>query len=193
MITSAVFLDRDGVLNEMPLNPLTQKNESPHRVEDLHIYPEVVPALRDLQKKFKLFVVSNQPSYAKGKVSLEVLNQIAEKFSLELSGQKINIEKYYYCYHHPESIVPELKKNCECRKPGSLFLKNASKDYQVDLKSSWMIGDRDSDVQCGQSVGCRTILIENPVSKEYQGKTSPTAKVKNMTEAANFILSKGGQ
>src|SRR5260221_11723400 len=131
MFYAAVFLDRDGVLNDMPLNPLTQKHESPHRPDDLKIYPEVFSSLKNLQKEFKLFVVSNQPSYAKGKVSVEVLNEVSEKFAKELDRNKIKIEEYYYCYHHPEAVIPDLRKVCQCRKPSPYFLKKASKDHDI--------------------------------------------------------------
>ncbi len=183
MSQSAVFLDRDGVLNEMPLNPLTQAYESPHTLEDLKIYPEVLPALQSLQKQFKLFVVSNQPSYAKGKVTLEMLNKISRKFCLELSNRRILVEEYYYCYHREED-------KCECRKPSPYFLKKASLDHRIELKSSWMVGDRDTDVECGERAGCKTVLIKNPISKDHQGKSAPTFKAKNIAEAAKYILSK---
>jgi D-glycero-D-manno-heptose 1,7-bisphosphate phosphatase len=183
MSQSAVFLDRDGVLNDMPLNPQTRAYESPHTLEDLKIYPEVFPALKDLQKQFKLFIVSNQPSAAKGKVSLEMLNEISSKFAGMLSGRKISVEEYYYCFHRAED-------KCECRKPSPFFLKKASQEHDIDLKSSWMVGDRDTDIQCGQNAGCKTVLIENPISKDHQGKSVPTAKVKNISDAAKYILSK---
>jgi D-glycero-D-manno-heptose 1,7-bisphosphate phosphatase len=183
MSQSAVFLDRDGVLNEMPLNPMTHLHESPHATEYLKLYPEVLKALKDLQKKFKLFIVSNQPSFAKGKVTMEVLTKISAKFAKQMSENKIHIEEYYYCFHRSED-------KCKCRKPSPYFLEVASKVHKVDLKSSWMVGDRDTDVQCGENAGCKTILVENPISKDHQGKSTPTAKVKNIAEAAQYILKK---
>ena len=185
---SAVFLDRDGVLNEPILNPKTGEYESPHALNDLKIYPEVFAALGGLQKKFKLFVVSNQPSYAKGKISLPDLTAIEEKFSSSLEAHKIHISEFYYCHHHPEGNVPEYSVICQCRKPSPYFLKKAADDHDIDLKLSWMVGDRDTDIQCGQAAGCKTIIITNPVSLKFQGKEKPTYKASNIEDATNIIL-----
>ena len=166
----AVFLDRDGVLNKNIFNPATQEYESPHTVADLQIEPHIFSPLKELQKNFKLFVVSNQPSYAKGKVSLETLESIENHFEREMSENKISISKYFYCHHHPEGIVPEFTMTCPCRKPNPYFLLEAAKEFNLDLHKSWMVGDRDTDIKCGKAAGCRTILILTEESKKYQEK-----------------------
>jgi D-glycero-D-manno-heptose 1,7-bisphosphate phosphatase len=186
-VSKAVFLDRDGVLNEPILNPKTSEFESPHAVSDLHILPGVFEALKDLQKYFKLFVVTNQPSYAKGKVTLEVLEDIAANLKSSLEDNEVRIQEYYYCFHHPESIYLEFR-GCECRKPSPFFLKKAAQDFNLDMKNSWMIGDRDTDIQSGKAAGCKTILIENVLSKSKQGKEKPTEVAKDILTASKIIL-----
>lgn len=184
-----VFLDRDGVLNDLILNPDTNEYEPPHRVEDVHLFPYTIGCLRELQSAgYVLFMVSNQPDYAKGKVSLRILDAIHEKFVSFFSENNIDFRQYYYCFHHPDGIVPEYSVVCDCRKPKPYFLLQAAEDYSVDLAKSWMIGDRDSDILCGQAAGVRTILVENPYSIKNRGNSSPDFIVKNLFEATKIIL-----
>jgi D-glycero-D-manno-heptose 1,7-bisphosphate phosphatase len=83
--------------------------------------------------------------------------------------------------------VAEFTKNCECRKPKPGALLEAAKKYEIDLRNSWMIGDQDSDVQCGQAAGCQTILIQNPHSKEKRGKSAPTFTAATLMDAAKVL------
>ena len=182
----AAFIDRDGVINELIYNINTSSYESPHDVSDLKIIEGAFQGLRIIQAKgFELFIISNQPSYAKGKVSLEKLQDIAKLVETKLAQETIQIREIFYCYHHPEGIVPELTKICDCRKPGAFFLFNAQKNYNLNLAESWMIGDQDSDILCGKNAGCKTILIENPYSSSKRvGLSSPDHRAKNLLTAA---------
>ncbi|HPA07187.1 MAG TPA: HAD family hydrolase [Methanoregulaceae archaeon] len=185
----AVFLDRDGVINEMILNPDTQEYEPPHQTEDIRLYPYTSACLRKLQsEEYELFLVSNQPDYAKGKVTLDNLKKIHEQFVSIFIAQKISFRDFYYCYHHPKGVVREYSYDCECRKPKPYFLLKAAEDYSLDLKSSWMIGDRDSDILCGQAAGVRTILVDEPNSAAKRGKSKPHFTVNDLSEAVNIIL-----
>lgn len=184
----AAFIDRDGVINELIFNPATGVYESPHHIEDLKIIPSALEALKKIQSLgFEIFVVSNQPSYAKGKTSLEEIQSIANQVSKTLENQGIFVREFYYCFHHPEGIVAEFAKNCECRKPKAGALLEAAKKYEIDLRNSWMIGDQDSDVQCGQAASCQTILIHNPHSKEKRGKSAPTFTAGSLADAARIL------
>ena len=189
MDEAAIFVDRDGVINELVFNPITQAYESPHLVSDLTIIDGACNALQKLSKQnFKLFIVSNQPSYAKGKTTLENIKSIAESVKTHLSAQSIEIVEDYYCYHHPEGTVPEFTKICDCRKPKPYFLIKAANDYGIDLKKSWMIGDQDSDIECGQKAGCQTALVTNPHSESKRGRSNPTFISKTLAEAAEMII-----
>jgi len=188
---SAVFLDRDGVINELVLNLDTGEFEPPRSPRDLVIAPYVIDSLCTLQDaRFDLILVSNQPDYAKGKMTLEEIWAVHAKLDSILKGEGIRFRNYYYCYHHPDGIVSEYSFICECRKPRPYFLIKASYDYGIDLASSWMIGDRDSDIECGKAAGTRTILIKNSWSTRYRGHSFPDFVSTNLKEAVRFILIK---
>src|SRR5579859_739390 len=169
-----VFLDRDGVLTEPVWNPATQAFESAHRVEDVQLCADVVTPLRALSAAgAELFIVSNQPSFAKGKVSLARLRAIARQVDERFRANGITFRESYYCFHHPDGIKPGYSVVCACRKPGPLFLIKAAQTYALDLSRSWMIGDRDSDVVCGQRAGCKTILVKHPHAPEPPSTCRP--------------------
>lgn len=185
----AVFLDRDGVLNRLVLNPATGEYESPHRTADFYLYPGTATALRLLQERgYLLFLVSNQPSYAKGKTSLENIKAIQALLHEALTGEGVFFKEYYYCYHHPQGIVPGYSGSCACRKPGAYFLEEAKKRYRYSKAGSWMVGDQDSDILCGKSGGLRTILIENMHSASKRGGVRPDFRAAGLPEAVNIIM-----
>jgi D-glycero-D-manno-heptose 1,7-bisphosphate phosphatase len=189
IVIPAVFLDRDGVLNELILNPVTGDHESPHTPEDLVMIDGVVPALGRLAGAgFALFLVSNQPSYAKGKTTLENIRDIHRRLDGFLKGNGIAFDDYFYCYHHPHGIVPAYSGKCLCRKPMPYFLLHAAREHGVDLASSWMVGDQDADVECGRSAGCRTALVMNAHSAAKRGSSRPDVTVTALSEAADRII-----
>jgi len=154
----AVFLDRDGVLNRNVWNPRTGQYESPLRPEQFELLPRVIPSLQLLcNAGYLLFLVSNQPNYAKGKASMEALDAIHNKLEAALAEAKIVFTAFYYCYHHPE-----FSGECSCRKPSPYFLLKARDAFGIDLVASWMVGDRVTDIECGRKAGVRTIKIANP-------------------------------
>ena len=106
-VRRAVFLDRDGVINRNILNPVSGEYESPHRPEDFELAPGALNAIARLRTAgYRLFLVSNQPSFAKGKTSLEAIQAIHARLQTALDGAGIAFDAFYYCYHHPDGIVP---------------------------------------------------------------------------------------
>ncbi|HPD76358.1 MAG TPA: HAD family hydrolase [Methanoregulaceae archaeon] len=189
----AVFLDRDGVIVELVMNPATGGYEPPCSPNDLVLVPEAIPSLSSLRNAgFDLFLVSNQPDYAKGKATLDQIHAVHAAFDRLLQNGGIRFRHYYYCYHHPQGIVPEYSGPCDCRKPRPGFLLAAARDYGIDLPRSWMIGDRDADVECGKAAGTRTILIRNPRSSRYRGSSEPDFQSANLKEAVREILNTTG-
>lgn len=185
----AVFLDRDGVINELVLNKCTGVYEPPHDPLDLCLFPYVVESLQTLQHEgFELFLVSNQPDYAKGKTSLERIKAVHYAMSQIFHTEGIIFKEYYYCYHHPQGIIQEYSFPCECRKPKPYFILQATSKFGIDLTNSWMIGDRDSDIECGKTAGVKTISIEYKHSAQTRGVVSPDFSVANLKEAAKIIL-----
>jgi D-glycero-D-manno-heptose 1,7-bisphosphate phosphatase len=159
-MNKAVFLDRDGVINPLVYNPNTGEYESPHCPEDFSIYSYVLKSLKLIKENnYKIIIVSNQPSYAKGKASMENILAIANMLKDWSDEHGVLIDKFYYCYHHPKGIVSEYTKICECRKPGILFLQQAKKQFDLDPAQCWFIGDRDTDIECGFKFGCRTVKV----------------------------------
>lgn len=189
-MNKAVFLDRDGVINPLVYNTKTGAYESPHDPEDFSIYTCVLKSLQLLKaNNFINIIISNQPSYAKGKTSMENLKAIAnllDTFSKENGGL---IDDYYYCYHHPDGVAPEYTAKCLCRKPGTLFLENAIEKYNLDIRNCYFIGDQDTDIKCGKSMGIYTIKVNNKHSLQKSGMEKPCAMVANLYEAALKIKS----
>jgi D-glycero-D-manno-heptose 1,7-bisphosphate phosphatase len=185
----AVFLDREGVISELVLNKKTGECEPPQRAEDLRLKPGVIPCLRRLQDAgYDLFLVSNQPDYAKGKVTLDALDGIQKELDRLLTSQGVFFKEYYYCRHHPQGVVPGYSYACECRKPKPFFLFDARDRHSIDLRESWMVGDQDTDVECGKAAGTRTILIEEPKSASKRGKSRPDYTASKMAEATEIII-----
>ena len=189
----AVFLDRDGTLNPLVYYADTQEYESPRTPETLTLLDGVESALSRLSASgYRLFLVSNQPSYAKGKTSLENLQAVHARLSQELGSKGVQLTEAYYCYHHPKGIVPALTTVCNCRKPGIESLLRARDTYGLDLTESWMIGDQDSDIQCGLKAGCRTILLDYGPSANKRDVTpdlQPNARGMSLQQAVIYILS----
>jgi D-glycero-D-manno-heptose 1,7-bisphosphate phosphatase len=186
---AAVFLDRDGIINELVLNLVTGGYEPPHCPEDLVLVPDTIPSLYTLQEAgLDLFLVSNQPDCAKGKTTLEQIRAVHDKLDQLLRANGIQFRHYYYCYHHPKGVIPEYSFNCRCRKPKPYFLLKAAHDYKINLAKSWMVGDRDSDIECGKAAGTRTILVENPHSSIYRGSSHPDFRSANLKDATRLII-----
>jgi D-glycero-D-manno-heptose 1,7-bisphosphate phosphatase len=170
----AIFFDRDGVLNRLVFNPKTGAYESPHRPEELDPTPGLGALLRPLQEAgATLFLVSNQPSFAKGKCSLEDLQAVHASLDAHLKLEGVRFANYFYCYHHPDAVVPEFKGPCECRKPSPFFIMKALREHGLDAATAWMVGDQDTDVACGLAAGVRTLQIQTAESADKRGKTQP--------------------
>lgn len=152
----AVFLDRDGTINRYAgylTNP-----------EDFELLPGVAEAIRKINLSgYLAIVVTNQPSIARGELTFEGLDEIHRKMETLLGQQGAYVDHIYFCPHHPDKgfpgEVPSLKIDCGCRKPKPGMLLQAAEDFNIDLSSSWMIGDDERDVGAGKNAGCHTALI----------------------------------
>lgn len=187
---AAVFLDRDGVLNRNVFNPATGEYESPGRPEEFKLAPDVMPSLSALQSAgFRLFLISNQPNYAKGKSSLEELEAVHQRLLGELEKARIRFSAFYYCFHHPKGIVPEYSGPCECRKPSPYFLLKARDEFGISLADSWMVGDRATDIECGVAARVRTIRVaeDHPATRSDQ-EIQADFEAKDLPEAVRLIL-----
>ena len=155
----AVFMDRDGTINRY-VGFL-------RRPEEFELLPGVAKAIRRINNSgYLAIVVTNQPVIARGEVSTDQLQQIHNKMETLLGKEGAYLDAIYYCPHHPDSgfegEVPELKIQCDCRKPKPGMLLKAASEYNLDLANSWMVGDSYNDVEAGKAAGCKTALIGAP-------------------------------
>jgi len=155
MVTApAIFLDRDGVLIE-DVDLLTNSPQ-------IRILDGVASALEILKNAgYKLIVISNQPVVARGLVSEQNVLELQEEIGRRLVGAGApSLDAFYYCPHHPNATRAEYRVNCGCRKPKPGLLLLAAEEHQIELKRSFMVGDRITDIIAGARAGCRTVLVE---------------------------------
>ena len=180
----AVFLDRDGVINE--------DYGFVHKIEDFHIFPEVYPALKKLQEAgFKLFIVTNQSGIAVGYYTLEDFEKITNYMLKRFEKENIKIEKVYFCPHHPEGIIPELSIKCRCRKPESGMIRQALKEFNINPAKSFLIGDKENDIKAAHKEGIKAALVKTGQGIKYYKNTSADFIGENILDVVeNFILNR---
>ncbi len=166
----AIFLDRDGVI--------VKDKGYIHKIEDMEIIEGAADAVKAFNNAgFKVIVVSNQAGIARGYYKEDDTVEFNKAMLDKLEKAGAQIDAVYFCPHHPtEGKVEKYSKVCECRKPAPGMILQAAKEHEIDLRYSWMIGDRQSDIEAGKKAGCKTIFIG-----EDKG-------VKNLKEAAGIIL-----
>lgn len=152
----AIFLDRDGTINKY-VGFL-------RNIDDFKLIPGAAEAIKKINASgYLCIVVTNQPVVARGEVSISELDEIHKKLETEIGKTGAYIDALYYCPHHPhkgyEGEIPELKIECDCRKPKPGMLLQAAEDYNIDLSQSWMVGDGENDVLAGVNAGCSTVLL----------------------------------
>ncbi len=149
----AVFLDRDGTL--------VHPRHYPSHPEDLLLYNNIGPGLRDIQRAgFRLVVITNQSGIARGYFTEADLQRMHKHLVRELEFLDVRLDAIYYCPHHPEGVIRELSIRCNCRKPQPGMLLKAAADLDLDLQHCWFIGDILDDVEAGNRAACRTILVD---------------------------------
>ena len=156
----AVFLDRDGVINELVYHREQEVIDSPFTPGQFKLIPDVTEALKIIHNNgYLAIIVSNQPGIAKGHMTEETFELIRQKMVSEMRVEGIELDREYYCFHHPDSVAEKYRVRCECRKPLPGLLFTAARENNIDLKESWLIGDNLSDIEAGKAAGCRTVLI----------------------------------
>jgi D-glycero-D-manno-heptose 1,7-bisphosphate phosphatase len=188
----AAFLDRDGVINPLVYHKDAGIVDSPFTLSQFRIPDHVPRAIRLLNDAgLAVIVVSNQPGIAKGHFEASLLSQFERKLRASLKTTGARIDAIYYCLHHPQAICRELRKHCQCRKPGIGMLTRASREMGIQLEGSYMVGDGLTDIEAGAKAGCRTVFIgrwkcEHCQFVRPQGLT-PTFYAKNLLEASRVI------
>lgn len=173
---SAVFLDRDGVINQKLAD-----GEYVTSWEEFHFLPGAQSAIRCLNELgFLVIVVSNQRGIARGVLTERVLQEIHEKMKRELERAGARIDGLFYCPHDDAD-------QCACRKPQPGMLLDAAQSLDIELSSSWMIGDARSDIEAGRNAGCRTILIGQTHGKTSNGGGRPDLRFGSLAEAVKHL------
>ncbi len=192
MLSKAIFLDRDGIINEMVF--LTEHGfvDSPTNSKQFKLIKGVLQAIKIAKKLgYKIIIISNQPGIAKGYYNIKKFEEIREKMLLKFKKAKIVIDDDFYCLHHPNAKLIKYKKNCHCRKPKIGLIKKAVKIHNVDLKKSFFIGDGINDMESAKKAGCKSIFVGNvnsTITKLFKEKNiNPEFVAKNLFEAIQFI------
>lgn len=148
----AVFLDRDGTLNE-DVGYLSA-------LSHLTLYPWAIDAVRLLNRAgYLVVIVTNQGGIGRRVIEASFLPVLHAEFDRRFADAGAHVDGWYFCPHHPEALIDDLRALCDCRKPATGMALAAARDLGIDLSRSWMIGDKWGDVQFGQRVGARSILI----------------------------------
>ena len=148
----AVFLDRDGTIN-------VEKGYV-HSINDFEFIPGAPQAIQLLKKDgFLVIVVTNQSGVARGYYPLAAVHRLHQYLSDQLAGFGTGVDAYYICPHHLQGTESDYAMACSCRKPLPGMIMQAAEDFGIDLACSYMIGDKQSDVQAGLAAGCRPVLL----------------------------------
>jgi len=182
----AIFLDRDGTINE-EVAYLT-------RPEQIKLIPGAAEAIRLLSGAgYRIAVVTNQPVIARGDCTTEQLTLIHDCMEMALSREGAFLDGIYYCPHHPdkgfEGERPELKFDCDCRKPGGGLIRQAVCELNLDLTRSWLIGDRTGDIQTAHNCGVRSVLLRTGIGgTDQRYAVAPDYLFDDLLAAARFIV-----
>jgi histidinol-phosphate phosphatase family protein len=181
----AIFLDRDGTLNG-DVGYL-------HRLDDLELFPWTADALRLLKRaSYTLVIVTNQSGVAHGLIEPAFIRICHDEMRRRLQRGGADLDALYYCTHHPRGAIKELSVECRCRKPSPGMVEDAVRDLGIDPTQSWVVGDKWLDVQLGQAVGARSILVRTGWGAEQEHQRPPGQQVDaicdNLMHAVSVIL-----
>ena len=184
---SAVFLDRDGTIS--------QEVGYIHEVDRLELLPNSARAIRRLNRcGIKVFVVTNQSGVARGFYSEEHVRRVNERLSDLLKAEGAEVDGVYYCPHHPTEGTGAYTQSCLCRKPEPGMLYRAVSEQPVNLRRSFVVGDKRTDMEMAHRVGARGVLVltgygSEETEKEDDGRSRPDAVVPDLEKAVDWILS----
>jgi D-glycero-D-manno-heptose 1,7-bisphosphate phosphatase len=188
----AVFLDRDGTINE-------QMGYINH-ISRFQLLPGVGEAIRILNEHYMpVVVVTNQSGLARGYFPESLLDEVHQEMCYMLAKEGAHIDGLYVCPHHPEAKEERFRVDCKCRKPKTGLLEQAAVDLHLDLRRSFVVGDRWSDLRCGAAVGATTILVLTGYGRgdaSYIGPgqdVQPDYIAEDLGAAVRWILDQDGE
>jgi D-glycero-D-manno-heptose 1,7-bisphosphate phosphatase len=184
----AIFIDRDGTINK-ECDYLSDTN-------DFELLPDAGRAISLLNKSnYHVVVISNQSGVARGYFSIESVAEIHNLMRKELEKEEAFIDKIYFCPHHPDGVIPEYSKECNCRKPNTGLIEKAGSELDIDMKGSYVIGDKWLDIECAHNANLSGILVLTGYGMEelqciatHPQITKPAFVAKDLLVAVQWIL-----
>lgn len=186
LLCAAVFIDRDGTLNE-DIGYVSTPDQ-------LVLYPWAAEAVRRVNESGLLTVViTNQSGIARGMYTEETLHAIHSRMIDEFAGEGARVDAIYYCPHHPDAGDSRYRIACECRKPRTGMLVKAAREHEIDLARSFVIGDKASDIKLAENAGARGALVFTGYGRETRAHPArwpcaPEFEAENLLEAVKQIL-----
>lgn len=185
----AVFLDRDGTLND--------DVGYPGRYSLVRVFPFSFDAVRKINRAGLLaVVVTNQSGVGRGRFSEDDLREIHRRMAEEFAAHGARLDAFYYCPHHPLSADPRYRLDCDCRKPFPELGLRAARDFDIDLRASYMIGDKIEDIEFGRRLGAVPVLVRTGYGRESEKTLRaegalPAHVGATLLEAVDWILENG--
>ncbi|RPJ22778.1 MAG: HAD family hydrolase [Desulfobacteraceae bacterium] len=186
----AVFIDRDGTINEQMgyVNHLSR----------FRILPRVPQAIRMLNRHgFLVVVVSNQSGVARGYYSLDLVKTLHHLLVTRIREKKGTIDGIFFCPHHPAGSVPEFSRDCDCRKPKTGLIEQARKSFEIDLQRSFVVGDMCTDMELAQRAGVPGVMVKTGYGLgeiEYilpRKTAKPAHLAEDLLDAVRWIIGRG--
>ena len=178
----AIFLDRDGVLIQRHLLTWQKKQ--------MRLAPKIAKLIKKFnEKNTPIIVITNQSVVARGLITENGVNTLHGILQNRLKKQGAKIDEFYFCPHHPEATLKKYRKKCSCRKPKIGLFKKAAKEFNIDLKKSFFIGDMTQDILAGKRAKVKTILLTNSGHKgnDKKFKIKPDYKEPTLFSALTMI------
>lgn len=169
----AIFLDRDGTINV--------EKEYLHKIKDFEFETGALEALKIFKElEYEIVVVTNQSGIARGYYTEEELIKLNKHMEEEVRKNDGEILKCYYCPHHPEKGLDKYKMQCDCRKPEPGMLEQGIKEFNIERESSYMVGDKISDIDAGKKSGLKAVLVKTGYGKKTFKELSENKKAEIM-------------
>jgi D-glycero-D-manno-heptose 1,7-bisphosphate phosphatase len=188
----AVFIDRDGTISE--------EVGYINHVSRFRLFPYAASAIKHLNDSGWLaIVITNQAGVARGYFSEKTVQTVHGAMTKELQNSGARLDAIYYCAHHPSVGEPPYRLDCDCRKPKPGLISRAATDFDIDLKESWMVGDRYSDVELARNAGVKSMFVLSGYGRgEWEHQRSgwveqPDLVAEDLLEAVEGILSQAGE
>lgn len=181
MKSKAVFLDRDGTIN-------TEKNYL-YKIEEFQLIPGVMDALRLLsQNKILIYIITNQSGIGRGFYKEKDFHQLTSHMIELFLKEDIVIQDVLFCPHHPDAAIEAYKQNCDCRKPANGLMKKVMRENELEPADVALVGDKNSDIEAGRSLGIKTYLVETGFGTTEKIATKADFIVPSLREAVHHLL-----